>query len=260
MGSANLQADLWGPGARWWADLQEKQVLPLYRDTLGALAPLAGKKLLDAGCGAGLALSIAQRMGAIASGFDATPELATIATERAPNADIRVGDLEAAPFDDTSFDVVTAFNALQYAQNPMNALSQFKRVVKSGGFIAIGQWGEVGRCATEALFAKLRALAPPPPGTPAPLALSGDGVLERRLVDAELQPFSWGEVECPFEYPDLQTAVRSQLAAGPIVRVIRAVGEQKVQDVLAAHFGAAVQSDGSVKEMNIFRWVISKAP
>ena len=50
----------------------------LYRATIAALdaaAPVAGLHLLDAGCGAGLALEIAAERGVTVAGLDATPEL-----------------------------------------------------------------------------------------------------------------------------------------------------------------------------------------
>jgi hypothetical protein len=52
------------------------------------------------------------------------------------------------------------------------------------------------------LFARLRALAPPPPGTPAPLAVSGPGVVEGLLERAGLAVAGGAEVEVPFQLAD----------------------------------------------------------
>jgi len=45
-------------------------------------------------------------------------------------------------------------------------VSELARICRPGGRVAIGIWGDPERCETEALFARLRSLAPPPPGTP----------------------------------------------------------------------------------------------
>jgi len=229
--------------------------LPLYRGVISALTPLNGHDVLDAGCGSGLALSLLQESGATVCGIDAAAELAAIARERALEADVRVGDIEDLPFEDGAFDDVTAFNALQYAADPMHALSEMRRVLRSNGRLAIGQWGDASRCETEILFTRLRALAPPP-GTPARLALTGDGVLEARLVQAGFQPFSWGEAEAPFEYPDLETCWRAMAAGGPMVRAIDAAGEVAVRKTVEDVFRPSMLPDGRVRHMNVFRWVI----
>ncbi len=62
-----------------------------------------------------MAATLWASLGATVSGLDASDTLLEIARERAPSADFRLGDLEALPFDDDSFDVVTGFNSFQYA-------------------------------------------------------------------------------------------------------------------------------------------------
>ena len=57
---------------------------PLYDATLDALEPLAGRALLDAGCGAGLALRLAADRGAVVSGLDASAPLLEVAREPHP--------------------------------------------------------------------------------------------------------------------------------------------------------------------------------
>jgi SAM-dependent methyltransferase len=230
----------------------------MFQGALDAVEPLKGKRLFDSGCGAGLALQLAAQRGAQVSGVDATPELVAIAKERTPHADVRVGDIESLPFDDQSFDVSTAFNSMQYATDPMAALRELARVTKRSGRIVIGQWGEVGRCETEKFFQALRALAPPPPGTPAPLALSGDGILERRLVEAGMRPIAWGEANCPFTYSDIETAWRANVSAGPLVRVIGVAGEDAVRAVFTKCWQPCAQPDGTVTQKNVFRWVVSE--
>src|SRR3954452_22362219 len=122
MGSAQVQAQLWGRAPEIWSEKLEPQMRPFYVATLEALQPLRGKRLLDAGCGAGLALHEAAARGAQVAGLDATGPLLEVAARRTPTADLRQGDIDSLPFAASSFDVVTSFNAVQYAVDPAAAV------------------------------------------------------------------------------------------------------------------------------------------
>ena len=73
MGSAQVQGDLWSARAREWADLQEGSFRPLYEAGVRCRQGRPGLGMLDVGCGAGLALQVAQERGAKVSGLDAAP-------------------------------------------------------------------------------------------------------------------------------------------------------------------------------------------
>jgi SAM-dependent methyltransferase len=115
MGSATVQGQLWGTGPHDWAEVIEPLLYPIHLATAEALAPLSGLSLLDAGCGTGLALRLAAARGARVSGLDASAALLDVARGQLPDADLRVGDIEELPYDDATFDVVTASNSIQYA-------------------------------------------------------------------------------------------------------------------------------------------------
>src|SRR5690349_13213441 len=97
-GTAAVQGDLWGARARDYAELQEESLTPLYRAVLRDLAVGKETRLLDIGCGAGLAVKIAAGEGAVVSGLDAAGPFIEIARERSPIADLRVGEMEELPF------------------------------------------------------------------------------------------------------------------------------------------------------------------
>jgi SAM-dependent methyltransferase len=260
MGSATIQAQLWGRHADVWAATMEQSMRPLYLATLAALAPLDGRRLLDAGCGAGQALADAAARGARVSGLDATPELLGIARRRTPSADLRVGDIEDLPYDDGSFDVVTAFNAIQYATDPAAAVGELARVCRAGGRVAIGVWGDPQRCETEGLFQRLRSLAPPAPGTPAPLALSDDGVVEELVTKAGLSVDGGEEVPIPVSFTSLEDAWRAHVSAGPLQKVIQVAGEDAVRRVLDAVLTADRKPDGAYRQDNVMRYVLATRP
>src|SRR6201981_1972366 len=60
----------------------------------------AGDRLLDVACGSGLAIELARMRGASCAGIDASPRLVAVARDRNPDSDIRVGDMQALPWDD----------------------------------------------------------------------------------------------------------------------------------------------------------------
>lgn len=257
MGSAQVQGELWGRHPQAWADGSEHAMRGLYEATLDALAPLDGLHHLDAGCGAGLALQLSAARGTTVTGLDASAGLLAFARTRLPHADLRVGEIEDLPFAGDAFDVVTAFNSIQYAVNPARAVAELARVCRPGGRVAIGVWGDPSRCETEALFARLRSLAPPAPGTPAPLAVSDAGVVEDLLSAAGLHVDGGAEVPVTLEFADLDQAWVRHSAAGPLQKVIEVAGTDAVRSVLAEVLETDRKADGALRQDNVMRYVIA---
>jgi SAM-dependent methyltransferase len=142
MGTGKEQAQLWGPGAPDWSDYNEPMCTPFYEAVLDATGVGPGTTLLDVGRGGGFALLLAARRGAGVSGVDATPDLLDIARERAPAASLAVADLEdPLPFETGAFDVVTAFNSVQYAADPVAAVKNMGQLVRPGGLVSLLVWG-----------------------------------------------------------------------------------------------------------------------
>jgi SAM-dependent methyltransferase len=260
MGSATVQGQLWGRRPQVWSTTIEQLLRPLYLATLDALRPVAGLRLLDAGCGAGQAASDAAERGATVAGLDASGPLLDVARSRTAGGDFRQGDIENLPFADETFDVVTAFNSMQYALDPAAAVAELARVCRSGGRVAIGIWGDPARCETEGLFARLRSIAPPPPGTPAPLAFSDAGVVEELLVKAGLEVSGGAEVPIPFTFADFDEAWRAHSSAGPLQKVIDAVGANPVRAVLESVLATDRKPDGALRQDNVMRYVIATKP
>ena len=260
MGSAQVQGSLWGRHPEIWSTTLEQKMRPFFLTTLEAVGLLDGVRLLDVGCGAGQAIREAATRGATVSGLDASAPLLEVAARRTPAADLRQGDIEALPFEDETFDVVTAFNSIQYAVAPASAVAEIARVCRRGGHVAIGIWGDPQRCETDGLFARLRSLAPPPPGTPAPLACSEPGVVEELLTKAGLIVHGGGEVAFPVVFADLNEAWRAHTSAGPLQKVIDAAGAEPVRDVIASVLEADRKPDGVLRQDNVMRYVLAVKP
>jgi SAM-dependent methyltransferase len=100
-----------------------------------------GTSLLDLGCGDGAFCAFAAARGAVAHGIDVEPDAVSRAVEAVPGADFRLGLMENLPWTDGTFDVITAFDSLQYALDPEMALIEASRVLRAGGRIAVCKWG-----------------------------------------------------------------------------------------------------------------------
>lgn len=256
MGSAEIQGAVWSAGARTWADIQEMQQAPFYEAAFDAIGVDASTKLLDAGCGAGLAMERARARGADVSGLDASAGLLEIAKERMPLVDLRQGDIEELPYDDNTFDAVTAFNAVQFAEDPTAALAQLKRVCRPGGRVAVATWAPAEENDMKPILQALGTILPePPPGVdpPSPFALAQRGDMEARMKDAGLAVGEPIEVPTRFSYTDHETALRGMAATGPGRLAAANAGEDKAQGVLGEAFQQFVQDDGSVVLNNAFR-------
>jgi SAM-dependent methyltransferase len=260
MGSSAVQGELWGRAARDWAQFNEPSCEPFYQAVFDSVGLTEGHRLLDAGCGSGLALQFAAKRGATVTGLDASAGLLEIARERVPDGDIRQGDIEELPFPDNTFDVVTAFNSVQYAADPIMALRELGRVAKTGAPVAVLTWGAAQDCETRAIMAAIGSLLPPPPpGAAGPFALSEPGRLERLASSAGLTPDYVGDVPTPFIYPDLDTALRAQLSSGPALRAIEHAGEPVTRDALAGAFAGSRRADGSYRQDNSFHFLVARA-
>jgi len=106
------------------------------RPAMLALAgDVAGRRILDAGCGAGPLFAALRDRGAIVSGFDKSAGMIELARRRlGDDADLQVADLgRPLPFPDGAFDDVTASLVLHYLEDWGPALAELRRVLKPGG-------------------------------------------------------------------------------------------------------------------------------
>lgn len=260
MGSAEREGEIWSVGAETWAELQEPNFAPAYDAALDATGAAAGTVLLDAGCGAGLALVRATERGARVSGFDASEGLLEVARERLPEADLRQGDLEDLPYDDHTFDVVTAFNSVQFAEDPLAALREIARVSRSGGAAAIVTWAPLEESEMSAIFGALAALVEPPaPGQPGPFALAERGRMEELIARAGMTVREARELPLAFDYDDLDAAIRGMIATGPGTRTAAAAGAERARAALEEAFSEFVQPDRGVRLENRFRLLLASA-
>jgi SAM-dependent methyltransferase len=102
-----------------------------------------GQQILDIGSGPGtISIDLARRVrpGRVI-GVDASAEIVEqanglAASSSVSNAEFRVGDAYALDFADQTFDIVHAHQVLQHLARPVDALREFRRVLRPGGIVA----------------------------------------------------------------------------------------------------------------------------
>ncbi|WFE71270.1 methyltransferase domain-containing protein [Halomonas sp. M1] len=145
------------PGQEWNAShyAENANFVPkLGGEVLKLLAPQAGQRILDLGCGDGALTERIAQTGANVLGIDASEEMVEAARQRGLNA--RVIDGHQLPFDH-EFDAVFSNAALHWMLDPQKVLAGVKRALKPGGrFVAeFGGHGNVAAICT-ALIASLQ--------------------------------------------------------------------------------------------------------
>ena len=110
-----------------------------FRDeTLWDESRLAGKLVLDAGCGSGRFSEIALKLGASLIGVDYSSAVeASRLNLSATDKLIIQGDLAALPFSDQTFDFIYCIGVLQHTSQPGHITKELLRCLKVGGEITL---------------------------------------------------------------------------------------------------------------------------
>ncbi len=152
-----------------------------------SLGPQPGDEWLDAACGTGELAFLAAAAGAHVTGMDFAEALVGTARreadERGLHIHFDVGDVEAMPYPDDQFDVVSSTFGVMFAPNHAATAAELARVTRPGGRLGLACWtpdGGVG-----AMFKLLAQFQPPPPeGAGSPLAWGVEGKVRELLGDA----------------------------------------------------------------------------
>jgi SAM-dependent methyltransferase len=153
---------------------------------------LAGKDVLEIGCGTGVHARLLAEAGASVTAVDLTPTAVELTRRRLDlhslSADVREADAERLPFADASFDFVWSWGVIHHSQSTEAVLAEIARVLRPGGRLAlmvyhrssITYWGQYQLARGVFGLGLLRE-------SPAEIANRySDGVIARHYTRAEL--------------------------------------------------------------------------
>lgn len=218
----------------------------------GVVADAAGvggaTSLLDLGCGDGGFCAFAAERGASVHGVDVEPDTIARALQVVPAGEFRLGLMEHLSWPDDSFDVVTSFNALQYALDPELAIAEARRVVRPGGRIAICKWGPA---ADNEFFIFLASIgANGVHGHRLPLT----DPVEDAIRGIRVKVLATGDVPAPIEMADPAALEASLSRAGIVADHVGAMAET----ALTAAAEPYRQPDGAYRFGNCLRyWILA---
>lgn len=130
--------------SRWWDPNSEfrplHEINPLRLEYINEIAPLAGKRVLDVGCGGGILSESMAAKGANVTGIDMGETNLAVARLHLLESGKKVEYLkipveELAHEMPASFDVVTCMEMLEHVPDPASVINACAKLVKPGGHV-----------------------------------------------------------------------------------------------------------------------------
>ncbi|MCR3748776.1 class I SAM-dependent methyltransferase [Lentzea californiensis] len=222
------EGELWGRKASQRAALGARMSMPAWKTAIERTGITAGTKVLDLACGSGEFCAAAAEAGAKATGIDISPAMIALARQ-ASAAEFHELPLGRLPWEDGTFDVVTAFNALFFARDPDEAFAEAVRVSKD--YVVVCQWH---------------------PEIPSDLLVVGRAVrgTSGRRGATLPEPQEQLTIDIPLTQPDEATMLRSFLSVGSYQRIIESEGEEEVAEKIKAAVEPFRTPDGGYRFSN----------
>jgi len=158
----------------WWdpngAFATLHAINPLRLDWIDRHADLAGKKVLDVGCGAGILSEAMAVRGAQVTGLDAGAEHLEVAREHAVESALEIRYLHTTAEDHAEhhagdYDVVTCLEMLEHVPDPDAVIDALVRLVRPGGWLFLSTINRTPRAFAEAIIGAEYVLRLLPAGT-----------------------------------------------------------------------------------------------
>lgn len=115
--------------SHWWYVGRRKIISSFVADICSQLNDRA--RILDVGCGTGANLLLLSQYGD-AEGVDISEDALSFCRERGLNK-VRLGAAEQLPYEDGSFDLLTAFDVVEHLDDDLAGLKEMRRVIRPGG-------------------------------------------------------------------------------------------------------------------------------
>lgn len=161
--------------AREWWDIDGPMwalhaINPLRINLINDFVELAGKAVLDIGCGGGIASEALAQRGARVTGIDLAPDALSVATEHAASASLAISYSctsaeELAEQQPRSFDLVCCLELLEHVPAPVQLVAAAARLAKSGGTVIFSTINRTPKAFIQAIVGAEYLLGIVPKGT-----------------------------------------------------------------------------------------------
>ena len=127
---------------RWWDPNSEfrplHEINPLRLEWINAIAPVAGKRVLDVGCGGGILAEAVAKKGAAVTGIDLSEKALKVADLHSLESGVAVryeliSAEDLAAREAGQYDVVTCMEMLEHVPDPSAVVKACATLVKPGG-------------------------------------------------------------------------------------------------------------------------------
>jgi SAM-dependent methyltransferase len=179
--------------------------------------------VLDVACGTGIvARTVADRLDIDGSvvGVDLNDAMLTVARRLRPDIEWRQADAAALPFSDATFDAVLCQSALMFFPDPVVALREMARVVRTSGSVAVQVWGALDDQPAYRLFVDAAAEVAGPDAVDllsAYWTLGDEGVRRALFEHSGLGVTSTVTRTGTIRFPSLEQFVRVEVEATPLI-------------------------------------------
>jgi SAM-dependent methyltransferase len=253
------QIEFWNgeTGQNWVTHdaLMEDMLQPLGEAVMSVLAPIAGERALDIGCGCGhTSLALATRVSpeGTVTGVDVSAPMLKVAKTLADNAGddsasmvFLEADAQTHAFQASHYDVVFSRFGVMFFEDPVAAFTNIRSAMSPAGRLAFCCWQPraVNPFMTVPAMAALELLpAPPqpPPRTPGPFAFEEADYVDAILQEAGYRDICISPLSQLLEFGRglaLTEIVERLVQIGPIAQMIRdapADLQQPVRDRVSA--------------------------
>lgn len=227
------------------AQARERYELEPFILDFADFASAGGKTVLEIGVGLGADHQRYAEAGATLYGIDLTERAVQHTRHRFEqlglSSDLRVGDAEALPFDDDTFDVVYSWGVLHHTPNTATAIEDVRRVTRPGGDVRVMMYHK--RSFVGLMLWVRYALLRLRPFT------SMDTIFDRYMESPGTQAFTVAEAEALFadfsevevdtvlSHGDLLTSSAGQRHKGPLIRLARRVWPRAIIRRLFPKYG-----------------------
>jgi SAM-dependent methyltransferase len=211
--------------------------------------------VLDVGCGTGVFLRMCADRGAQVSGIDSAEGLLRLAQARVPEAELRLGDMLALPYDDDTFDVVTGFTSFFFAGDMVAALREAVRVARPGAPVVMQVFGRPERCDLEAVKTVVKTFR-----GGGHSSYWRPGVAEQLAREAGLAITHSFDTSFQYRYANQDAALDAMLAAGGAAVVAGPEREGDMRAGIRRALAPCLRPDGSYRIRNEWHVVVGITP